>query len=542
MFMEHLALTYKCHSSIGNSLDLNVMLKEVLITFVEDTNAINGFFYLVDNSNKLYLYLSYNENKQFTKDIEKILESSIKDLTFTKTIDFEDKKILLIPLSKGIFVIIYENKDINFEFILSMFQDLKVKLNISIDACLNIQEMKNKNNILKHLTSELKEQQKQLIESDKYKTNFLANMSHELKTPLNSILVISSIMGKNKNEKLDIEQVKNMKIINSCGNDLLILINDILDISKIEAGEISINLSKIDIKELIENLLSEMKPLSSEKNLNLEFEYFSDKIILLSDSHRIKQILKNLLTNAIKFTSKGTINIVLAENANDITIKVVDEGIGIAADKLNYIFERFKQADGSTTRKYGGTGLGLSISKELSILLGGDVKAFSILGKGSTFELILPKKTNIKNISDDKVSISSKDEDIIIEDIVFFDMEDLLTQEINVITEKEILIINSDYVFFFPLAISLKKYDIKLDYCKFVKESYEKLNNTYSLILLDDNNIGNEDEIVEFIKYCKENKFKLKIFSTKDINEDIYLNKSLVKTELLDKILDCLEK
>jgi signal transduction histidine kinase len=539
MFMEHLALTYKCHSSIGNSLDLNIMLKEVLVTFVEDTNAINGFFYLVDNSNKLYLYLSYNENKQFNKDIEEILESNIKDLTFTKTIDFNDKKILLIPLSKGIFVIIYENKDINFEFILSMFQDLKVKLNISIDACLNIQEMKNKNNILKHLTSELKEQQKQLIESDKYKTNFLANMSHELKTPLNSILVISSIMAKNKNEKLDTEQVKNMKIINSCGNDLLILINDILDISKIEAGEISINLSKIDIVELIEDLLSEMKPLASEKNLNLEFECFFDKIILLSDSHRIKQILKNLLTNAIKFTQKGTINILLEENANDITIKVIDEGIGIAADKLNYIFERFKQADGSTTRKYGGTGLGLSISKELSILLGGDVKAFSTLDEGSTFELILPKKINIKNISDDKVSISSKDEDIIIEDIVFFDMEDLDTEEINIVKEKEILIINSDYVFFFPLAISLKKDNIKLDYSKSVNESYEKLNKPYSLIILDDNNI--DDEIVEFIEYCKEKRFELKIFSTKDITDDIYLNKNLVKAELLNKILDSLE-
>lgn len=539
MFMEHLALTYKCHSSIGNSLDLNIMLKEVLITFVEDTNAVNGFFYLVDNSNKTYLYLSYKNNKQFNKDIEEILESNIKDLSFTKTIDFDDKKILLIPLSKGIFVIIYEDKDINFEFILSMFQDLKVKLNISIDACLNIQEMKNKNNILKHLTSELKEQQKQLIESDKYKTNFLANMSHELKTPLNSILVISSIMGKNRNDKLDKEQVKNMKIINSCGNDLLILINDILDISKIEAGEISINLSKINIIELIEDLLSEMKPLASEKNLNLEFDCSFDNIILLSDSHRIKQILKNLLSNAIKFTPKGIINIILEENANDITIKVKDEGIGISTDKLNYIFERFKQADGSTTRKYGGTGLGLSISKELSILLGGDVKAFSILDKGSTFELILPKKINIKNISDDKVSISSKDEDIIIEDIVFFDMEDMDIQEINVTTEKEILIINSDYVFFFPLAISLKKDNIKLDYCKYVNESYEKLNKPYSLIILDDNNI--DDEIVEFIEYCKEKNFKLKIFSSKDINDDIYLNKSLVKADLLNKILDNLE-
>lgn len=543
MFMEHLALTYKCHSSIGNSLDLNIMLKEVLITFVEDTNATNGFFYLIDDSDKSYLYLSYAKNEQFNNAIKEILEANIKDSAFTKTIDFDDKKVLLIPLSKGIFVIIYEDKNINFEFILSMFQDLIVKLNISIDACLNIQKMKNKNKVLKHLTNELKEQQKQLIEADKYKTNFLANMSHELKTPLNSIIVISSIMGKNKNNKLDEEQVKNMKIMNSCGNDLLLLINDILDISKIEAGEISITLSKIKVNELIEELVSEMKPLASEKKLTLEFEGFIDEIILLSDSHRIKQILKNLLSNAIKFTQTGSINLILEENANDITIKVVDEGIGIASDKLSHIFGRFKQADGSTTRKYGGTGLGLSISKELAILLGGDVKAFSILGKGSTFELILPKKTNIKNISDDNVSISSKNEDIVIEDIVFFDMEDLDIQEINTINEKHILVINSDYAFFFPLAVSLKKENIKLDYCKSIDESYEKLNKFYDLIILDDNSIDNNIE--EFIEYCKDKEVKIKVFSFKDVqdtNNDIYLNKSLTKTELLNKILNKMEK
>ncbi|MDZ7819256.1 MAG: HAMP domain-containing sensor histidine kinase [Aliarcobacter sp.] len=539
MFMEHLALTYKCHSSIGNSLDLKIMLKEVLITFVEDTNASNGFFYLIDEENKSHLYLSYAENSKFSNDIKLLLESDIKNLSFTKIIDFENKKILLIPLNKGIFVISYESNEINFEFILSMFQDLIVKLNISIDACLNVQRMKNKNNILNHLTNELKEQQKQLIESDKYKTNFLANMSHELKTPLNSIIVISSIMAKNKNQKLDDEQVKNMKIINSCGNDLLFLINDILDISKIEAGEISINLSKIDINELIKELFLEMNPLANQKGLILKVNSFVNEITLLSDFHRIKQILKNLLSNAIKFTHKGSVSIVLEENANDITIKVIDEGIGIANDKLNHIFERFKQADGSTTRKYGGTGLGLAISKELAILLGGDVKAFSSLDKGSTFELILPKKTNIKNISDDKVSISLKDENTVIEDIVFFDMEDVNIEETQIIKEKEILIINSDYEFFFPLVISLKKENIKIDYCKSLDEFYEKLEKTYDLIILDDNNI--DEGIEDFIEYCEKKEFKINIFSFKTIEKEIYINKILDKQELLNNILNSLE-
>jgi two-component system chemotaxis sensor kinase CheA len=539
MFMEHLALTYKCHSSIGNSLDLKIMLKEILITFVEDTNASNGFFFLLTEEYKSYLYLSYSENSNLSDEIKVILESNIKDLSFTKIIDLEDKKILLIPLNNGIFVISYERDDINFEFILSMFQDLIVKLNISIDACLNVQRMKNKNNILKHLANELKEQQKQLIESDKYKTNFLANMSHELKTPLNSIIVISSIMGKNKNQKLDNEQVKNMKIINSCGNDLLFLINDILDISKIEAGEISINLSKINLNELIDELVSEMTPLSNEKGLVLEFNCLLDNTVLLSDSHRIKQILKNLLSNGIKFTEKGSVSILLEENANDITIKIIDEGIGIAVDKLNYIFERFKQADGSTTRKYGGTGLGLAISKELSILLGGDVKAFSTLGKGSTFELILPKKTNIKNISDDKVSISSRDENTVIDDIVFFDMDDFNIEETQLVGEKQILVINSDYEFFFTLAISLKKENIKIDYCKSLDEFYEKQIKKYNLIILDDNDL--DDEVNEFIEYCQKKEFKFNIFSFKVIENEIYINKILDKQELLNNILNSLE-
>ena len=540
MFMEHLALTYKCHSSIGNSLDLNYMLKEVLITFVEDTNASNGFFYLLDESNMSYLYLSYFPEDIFDK---KLLETNIENLSFTKLIDFDDKKILLIPLDKGVFAIVYEKTDVNFEFLLSMFQDLIVKLNISIDACLNVQRMKNKNAMLNSLTNELKEQQKQLIESDKYKNDFLANMSHELKTPLNSIIVISSIMAKNKNKKLDDEQIKNMKIINTCGNDLLFLINDILDISKIEAGEISLNLSKINIHNLIEELVSEMNPLANQKELTLEFTCFINEITLLSDSHRIKQILKNLLSNAIKFTQKGTVSIILEENTNDITIKVIDEGIGIAKDKLNHIFERFKQADGSTTRKYGGTGLGLAISKELAILLGGDIKAFSTLEKGSTFELILPKKTNIQNISDDKVTISSREDNTIIEDIVFFDMEEENIDIKNPIIEKnkDLLIINSDPAFFFPLAVSLKKENIKLDYSKSIEESYEKLDKSYDLLLLDDKDLN--DEVEDFISYCLDKNINFLILSFKLMeNNNKYVNKSLSKIELLNDILNKLEK
>ena len=533
MFMEHLALTYKCHSSIGNSLDLNSMIKEVLTTFVEETNAINGFFYLIDENNKLYKYLCYDDSFECNNDV---LDKQIKDLSCVRTFISDEKKILLLPLKKGIFFIVFQNSNINFEFIISMFQDLVVKLNISIDACLNVQKMKSKNKMLNLLANELKEQQKQLIESDKYKNNFLANMSHELKTPLNSIIVISSIMGKNKNQKLDEEQVKNMKIINSCGNDLLILINDILDISKIEAGEIAINLSKINIFELVDNLISEMLPLANEKGLELNFDSLLEGLSFLSDAHRIKQIIKNLMSNAIKFTEKGKVDIILEENANDITIKVIDEGIGIAKEKLAYVFERFKQADGSTTRKYGGTGLGLAISKELAILLGGDIKAFSDLGVGSTFELILPKKTNIKNISDDKVSISSRDENIVIEDIVLFDMEEVnIEKEVTLKKDEKILIINSDYISFFPIAVALKKQNFILTYSQSFQDAYDILKDKYDLVIIDEDN--SDLHIFEFLDYCKEKEMKNIVLSSENIKNDDYLEKQFVKSKLLNKIL-----
>lgn len=537
MFMEHLALTYKCHSSIGNSLDLKIMIKEVLTTFVEETNAINGFFYLIDENNNLYKYLAYDDSKECKKEL---FEDKINDLKFVKIFDLNDKKILVIPLNKGIFFIIYENDNKNFEYITSMFQDLIVKLNISIDACLNLQRIKNKNKILKHLTNELKEQQQKLMDSDKYKSDFLANMSHELKTPLNSIIVISSIMAKNKNQKLDEEQIKNMKIINNCGNDLLVLINDILDISKIEAGEINLNLAKTNINELVENLISEMMPLAVEKNLQMVSNCLLKEIHLLTDSNRIKQILKNLISNAIKFTQEGKIEVILEENANDLTIKVIDEGIGIPKEKLNHIFERFKQADGSTTRKYGGTGLGLAISKELALLLGADIKAFSEVEKGSTFELILPKKTNIKNISDDKVTIFSKNENEVIDDIVFFDMDENVLEETKLKQEERILIINGDHSSFFPIAVSLKKQEIMLDYSSTFEETAVFLEKDYSLaIVFEENLLSNIDEFLELFKMKNLNY----IVVTKGENEnENFIKKDSIKISLLPKILKYLEK
>lgn len=537
MFMEHLALTYKCHSSIGNSLDLKEMLNEVLGTFIEQTNALNGYFFLLDEEKKLYKYIEYKNDTAF--DVHDYYEH-------IDTFNLQDKKnsqseeVLILPLNKGIFFLLYEKDGFDFDFIGSMFQDLIVKLNISIDACLGVQILKKRNSTLDHLASELKKQKKELIESDKYKSNFLANMSHELKTPLNSVIVISSIMAKNKKNKLDEEQVKNMKIINNCGNDLLVLINDILDISKIEAGEISINLSKININLLITDLIEEMKPLSSQKGLELSFHPLEEDINLLSDTVRIKQIIKNLLSNAIKFTDTGTVDVTLEENANDITIKVIDEGIGISQDKLDNIFERFKQADGSTTRKYGGTGLGLAISKELSSLLGGDIKAFSKVDEGSTFELILPKKTNIQNVSDDTVRISSKaSDDVEIEEIVLFDMDDVDLNDESAQNESKILVINNDYAQFFSVAIALKKENIFLDYKDSISDAKKVLKeNAFDMVVIDKDN--SKASVDDFSTYCEEKEIKMIVLSKEENENENYLKTEHVNEQLFDKVLEYL--
>ena len=236
-------------------------------------------------------------------------------------------------------------------------------------------------------------------EANKAKDNFLANMSHELKTPLNSINVISDIMLKNKSNSLDETQLKNIQIINKCGKDLIYLITDILDLSKLDAKKINLSIEKVDIKKSIQTIYD--KFYEQTKNKNLEFVLEIDENIkdIYTDLEKLKQIINNLLSNAIKFTNKGQIRLKVKNENEFIKINIEDDGIGIAQENLNEIFERFKQVDSSTTRKYGGTGLGLAISKELCKLLDIKIDVKSELNKGTTFELLLPKnlKNGIKN-------------------------------------------------------------------------------------------------------------------------------------------------
>nr|WP_106778974.1 response regulator [Lysinibacillus timonensis] len=244
---------------------------------------------------------------------------------------------------------------------------------------------------------ELELKAEQLALSSKYKSEFLANMSHELRTPLNSLLILSKLLADNPHQNLTGKQIEYAKTIYSSGHDLLVLINDILDLAKIESGKTEIIASDVSISSIQEFVHNSFSFMAESKNLDFEV-IIKDGTpqTIYNDEVRIHQILKNLLSNAFKFTEKGRIQLVigladhpLAGEQPKISLSVIDTGIGIAKEKLNLIFEAFQQADGTTSRKFGGTGLGLSISRELAALLGGEISVESEEGKGSTFTFIV---------------------------------------------------------------------------------------------------------------------------------------------------------
>ena len=275
-------------------------------------------------------------------------------------------------------------------------------------------EIQNKNLNLSQTHDKLETKARELEQTSQYKTDFLANMSHELRTPLNSLLILSSLLAKNKKGNLTSEDIESVEIINKSGKDLLQLINEILDLSKIEAGKMTVEFENLNTESIAKDILINFKHQAEKKKLDLNIDIASDfPKTIETDQLRISQILKNLLSNAFKFTSQGSITVAMKmvtdkENLRRTDLKdvdtcaflVTDTGVGIPDEKKDAIFEAFQQADGSTSRKYGGTGLGLSISKELARLLGGEIHLESEANKGSTFTLILPLKQKESSKSD----------------------------------------------------------------------------------------------------------------------------------------------
>ncbi|MGW0927781.1 HAMP domain-containing protein [Streptomyces sp. NPDC002644] len=274
-----------------------------------------------------------------------------------------------------------------------------------------------KNTEIEEARQVLEERAEQLAVSMRYKSEFLANMSHELRTPLNSLLILAKLLADNADGNLSPKQVEFAETIHGAGSDLLQLINDILDLSKVEAGKMDVSPTRIALVQLVDYVEATFRPLTAEKGLDFSVRVSPElPATLHTDEQRLLQVLRNLLSNAVKFTDSGAVELVIRQagadvpsaireqllesgalsgpNAEMIAFSVTDTGIGIAASKMRVIFEAFKQADGTTSRKYGGTGLGLSISREIARLLGGEIHAQSEPGRGSTFTLYLPLHPN----------------------------------------------------------------------------------------------------------------------------------------------------
>ncbi|MFJ6016079.1 HAMP domain-containing protein [Streptomyces sp. NPDC092952] len=270
-----------------------------------------------------------------------------------------------------------------------------------------------KNTEIEEARQILEERAEQLAVSMRYKSEFLANMSHELRTPLNSLLILAKLLADNAEGNLSPKQVEFAETIHGAGSDLLQLINDILDLTKVEAGKMDVSLTRIALVQLVDYVEATFRPLTAEKGLDFSVRVSPElPATLRTDEQRLLQVLRNLLSNAVKFTDSGTVELVIRLANEDVphaireqlleagslqdasadlmAFSVTDTGIGIASSKMLVIFEAFKQADGTTSRKYGGTGLGLSISREIARLLGGEIHAASEPGRGSTFTLYLP--------------------------------------------------------------------------------------------------------------------------------------------------------
>ncbi|MES2940814.1 MAG: response regulator [Pseudomonadota bacterium] len=253
------------------------------------------------------------------------------------------------------------------------------------------QQLADQRDALTGAQGELQARATELQRASRYKSEFLANMSHELRTPLNSALILARLLADNPHGNLDEEQVKFAEAIHSSGNDLLDLINDILDIAKVEAGKLEVRPENATVASLAESLRSTFEPLADKRGLQLRMELAPDAPAqLFTDRQRVEQILKNLLSNAVKFTEQGSVELRVRRDALGVAFEVRDSGIGIDASQHELIFEAFQQADGTVSRKYGGTGLGLSISRDLARLLGGTLSVQSAPGQGSTFTLALP--------------------------------------------------------------------------------------------------------------------------------------------------------
>ncbi|MPR35918.1 response regulator [Salmonirosea aquatica] len=266
--------------------------------------------------------------------------------------------------------------------------------------------LEEKNELILERNLEIQAKAEELAQSTSYKSEFLANMSHELRTPLNSILLLSRLLSENHESNLSSDQIEYANVIQSSGKGLLTLIDEILDLSKIEAGKMQLEYTDVKMQDVVNDLLSLFSPIAKDKGITFTATLLEGVPgTLETDRLRLDQILRNLISNALKFTKKGSVSVTVAREAASLAMTIQDTGIGIPENKQKTIFEAFQQADGSTRRQFGGTGLGLSISRELAKLLGGEIKVTSEVGKGSEFTLMVPLHRRQQAFRPEKMNI-----------------------------------------------------------------------------------------------------------------------------------------
>ena len=431
--MEELSNVYKLGEGVVGQVALEkqaIFLKnikeneQIIVTGTTKTNALNSYTFPLIYQNNLIGVIEVASFEMFTSNQLEFFNKAVESLAgiISATQQFEITNRLLIQtqaqseeLEESSQQLKQQNEELE-ESRVELENQTKELEEQAIELEKSQKELEEQNSSLASAQEDVKRRALELEDSNKYKTDFLSNMSHELRTPLNSINILSKILSDNKTNNLDDKQLKQVNTIHQAGADLLGLINDLLDLSKIEAGMMSLNLADVHIGTLLTQIHSVFEPLAQEKDIDLILEIDKDiEKIIFSDKEKIRQIIKNFISNALKFTPKGkSITIGTTLNKKDTTLPislyVKDEGIGIPDDKIEAIFKAFQQADGSTSRQFGGTGLGLSISKELAHLLGGDIELESKLEVGSVFSVILPLKIDTAKIDKNLVDIVNEEE------------------------------------------------------------------------------------------------------------------------------------
>jgi signal transduction histidine kinase/HAMP domain-containing protein len=400
------------------------------------------------------------------------------------------------------------------EELISQQEELRKTNDILEGQQMNLEEhinrIESQNQQIEQVNSELERQALQLALTSKYKSEFLANMSHELRTPLNSLLILSEFLSENKEGNLSDKQREYIQTIHLSGNDLLKMIDEILDLSKVEAGKMDIHPEWMVLGDLSMFLDHMYAPMATSKNLTLVINSEDDiPSAIWTDGHRLKQIMRNLLSNAIKFTEIGSITVSMRrpdekelqspfryEGIPYLAFSVSDSGIGIPAEKSELIFEAFRQADGTTSRKYGGTGLGLTISRELSHLLGGWIHLDTVPGKGSTFTLVLPERIpDIVQSGEEDVKLYSAELAAVTSEAEFgadsraeyaVNSPERLLEE-TIFENKKILLVDDDVRNVFALSSMLEHWHMNVVYAENGKEALSKLETEtgFDLVLMD---------------------------------------------------------